>query len=257
MNKNKISAVIITKNEEHTIERCIRSLLWCDEIVILDSFSTDKTKLISQKTTPKVKFFESIFLGYGPQKQLAVSHASYDWILSIDADEEISEPLAQEIMDLLHTHDQTNIAYKIPRTLVFMGHKMRFSGEAQRPILRLFHRSQFNFNDANVHEEVVGSGRVNTLNQEMLHYSYKNWNDYITKLNHYTEQMALKLYQKKSQKKSLPMLRFFITFFKIYLLKGGILDGKAGFSWAISSSFANMLKYLKFDEILASPPHKD
>ncbi len=257
MTNIKISAVIITKNEAHTILRCLNSLLWCDEIVILDSLSTDTTKTLAIATSPKVKFYESAFLGYGPQKQLAVSKASHDWILSIDADEEITPALAQEITSTLSQNSNPEIAYKLARTLVFMGEKLSFSGEAKRPILRLFHKKYFNFNDANVHEEVVGSGKILNLKQEMLHYSYKNWNDYVAKLNHYTEQMAIKLYKNKSQKSAMPMLRFFATFLKIYLFKLAILDGQAGFSWAISSSFANMLKYLKFDEILASPPVKD
>lgn len=252
----KISAVIITKNEEHTIARCINSLLWCDEIVILDSFSTDKTKSIAQNTSPKVKFSEASFMGYGSQKQLAVSKASHDWILSIDADEEITTELATEISNTLNANPATSVAYKIPRTLVFMGKKMCFSGENRRPILRLFHRSQFNFNDANVHEEIMGSGSLRVLKNEMLHYSYKNWHDYLAKLNHYTDQMAIKLHKLNSQKIPLPVLRFFMTFFKIYILKLAIFDGSAGFTWAISSSYANMLKYLKFDEILASPKTK-
>lgn len=257
MTNIKISAVIITKNEEHTIQRCLNSLLWCDEIVILDSFSTDTTKILSLKTSPKVKFYESTFIGYGPQKQLAVSKATHQWILSIDADEEISISLAQEIVAALKNDDNPEIGYRLARTLVFMGKKLSFSGEAKRPILRLFHKKFFNFNDAIVHEEVVGAGKVINLKQEMLHYSYKNWHDYVAKLNHYTDQMALKLHLQKSHKSSMPKMRFCITFLKIYFFKLAILDGAAGFSWAISSSFANMLKYLKFDEYLASPPAKD
>lgn len=257
MTSIKISAVIITKNEEHTIQRCIKSLLWCDEIVILDSLSTDQTKSIALNTSTKVKFYESSFLGYGAQKQLAVSKANHDWILSIDADEEISQELAHEIATTLAINSNPTFAYKLPRTLVFMGKRLNFSGENKRPILRLFHRKNFNFNSANVHEEVIGNGPLVNLKQEMLHYSYKNWNDYVSKLNHYTDQMALKLYKQNSQKSILPLLRFLTTFFKIYFLKCAILDGTAGFTWAISSSFANMLKYLKFDEILASPRTKD
>lgn len=257
MTEIKISAVIITKNEAHTIERCIRSLLWCDEIIILDSMSTDKTKELCLKLSNKVKFFESAFLGYGPQKRLAVSKATYDWILSIDADEEITPQLAKEIQIEINATTDPNIAYKLARTLVFMGTKMRFSGETKRPILRLFNRKIFNFNEVNVHEEVIGPGKIKYLKEEMLHYSYKNWNDYLHKLNHYTDQMALKLSANQSQKAILPMLRFVLTFVKIYILKLAFLDGRTGFTWAISSSYANMLKYLKFDELLSSPAAKD
>jgi glycosyltransferase involved in cell wall biosynthesis len=257
MANTTISAVIITKNEEHTILRCIQSLLWCDEIVILDSLSTDTTKTLALNASPKVKFYESRFLGYGPQKQLAVSKANHEWILSIDADEVISPKLAHEITTTLQHNPNPKIAYKLARTLVFMNQKFHFSGEAKRPILRLFNKKYFNYNDANVHEEVIGTGKVLKLKQEMLHFSYKNWHDYVAKLNHYTDQMALKLSMQKSPKTAMPMIRFFTTFIKIYILKFAILDGRAGFSWAISSSFANMLKYLKYDEILASPSVKD
>lgn len=253
--KQSISAVLITKNEEMIIEKCLLSLRWCNEIIIVDSCSTDNTKVISQKFGEKVKFHEQPFLGYGKQKQFAVSKASYDWILSIDADEVITESLATEISNLIqynqNPHEST--AWKIPRTLVFMGKKLNFSGESKRPVLRLFNRKYFNFNDAIVHEEVIGTGNILCLQHEMLHFSYKNWSDYIQKLNGYTDQMAIKLKNNGSSKKPLPALRFISTFIKIYFLKFGFLDGKAGFTWAISSSFANMLKYLKFDDLLTSP----
>lgn len=255
--KKPVSAVIITKNESASLERCLSSILWCDEIIIVDSQSTDNTREIAERFSPKVKFYDQSFLGYGKQKQLAVSKASFDWILSIDADEVISEELGKEIQSHLSQDPSPMIAHKIPRTLVFMGTKLQFCGEAKRPVLRFFHRKNFNFNDARVHEEVVGQGTVQCFEHEMLHFSYKNWTDYVTKLNHYTDQMAIKLKEKGFKKSASPTLRFLGTFFKIYFLKLGILDGKAGFTWAISSGFANMLKYLKFDDLLTSPSTKD
>lgn len=251
--KNPISAVLITKNEEFVIEKCLSSLQWCDEIIIVDSCSTDKTKFLSMQFGDKVKFYDQPFLGYGLQKKFAVSKASHDWILSIDADEVITQELSHEILDLMKNNPNPNTSWKIPRTLVFMGTKLNFSGESKRPVLRLFNKNFFNFNDAIVHEEVIGNGTTKCLVNEMLHFSYKNWSDYIVKLNNYTDQMAEKLKMQNCNKNAFPALRFLTTFIKIYFLKLGFLDGKAGFTWAISSSFANMLKYLKFDALLTSP----
>jgi glycosyltransferase involved in cell wall biosynthesis len=243
----KISAVIITKNEESSIKKVITSVQWCDEIIIVDSLSTDQTCSIAKECGATV--ISQSFLGFGLQKKFAVSQASNSWILSVDADEIVTPELAVEIRD---TVDQSNpeTAFKIPRTLVFMNKIFKFSGEHKRPVLRLFHRNYFNFNDSPVHEEVVGSGKVHVLKCELLHYSYKNWNDYLEKMNLYTSKMASKLYcERKDIKYSFLKIRVFLAFLQVYVLKLGILDGIQGFLWAFSCSFAKAMKYAKYQEL--------
>lgn len=247
----KISAVIITKNEEANILRCLHSLSWCHEVIVVDSNSTDQTVSLAQ--TAGAKVIDQKFLGYGAQKHFATQQASYDWIFSIDADEEVTPELANEILATIQIAPPQQ-AFHVPRTLFFMGKKLHFSGENKKGVLRLFNRQFFQFNLASVHEEVKGNGEVLSLNNELIHYSYKNWSDYIQKMNHYSEKMAEKLVSENKKltfPKVAPWSRFLITFFKIYIIKLGFLDGLTGFSWAISSAYAHFLKYSKFLEKIA------
>ena len=271
----QITAVLITRNEERNIARCLNSLSFCSEIIIVDSFSTDKTKEISL-SYPQVKFFEAEFLGYGPQKQLAVSKASHDWIFSIDADEWCTDELQRELSSFFHESKIPELKiYAIPRTLIFLNRPLNFSGENRRPVVRFFHKSFANFNDAKVHEEVLplqnenvqvkpSGQRMKGLNGEIMHLSYHSLSDYILRMNHYSEAMAKKIVLQNSSPK-LPnpftlLLRFKITFIKIYFLRLGILDGMRGLIWSLSSAYANVIKYAKYYELLCSinnPSHKN
>jgi len=261
MNINKnlaISAVIITKNEEKIISQCLESLYFCNEIVVLDSFSTDNTEEICSKYN--VKFFKQEFLGFGKQKEKALSFATNPWILSLDADEVITPMLAKEIQKVLLSPE--TYAFFVPRTLVFMGHTLLFCGENKRPVLRLFHKDYFGFDQAIVHEEVISKfpsdkskNSIKNLSSEILHYSYKDWSDYIEKMNLYTGKMAIKALNRRAVKMKIkafkPSIRFLSTFFKIYILKLGFLDGISGLNWSITCAYANFLKYAKVNEILS------
>lgn len=244
---NKISAVIITYNEASRIKATLENLQWCDEIIVVDSHSTDQTVEICQSYHCKV--FLKKFEGYGTQKQFAVACASHDWILSIDADEIVTKELQEEIKNLM-VKDFTNHAFFIPRSLIFMSQKMRFGGEYRNLQLRLFNRKYANFNAATVHETViVENGSIGKLQNELLHYSYKDTEDYFTKFNRYTSLAAEKLYQEgKSKPISLIMIRLPFDFFYKYLIQGLILDGFAGFVWALFSSFYPIVKYVKLEE---------
>jgi glycosyltransferase involved in cell wall biosynthesis len=243
----KISAVLITYNEAACIANTLSKLVWCDEIVVVDSYSTDETVTICEKYNCKI--FYKKFEGYGTQKQFAVSCASYDWILSIDADEIVTEELKNEIQVLRKTPIES-IAFQIPRSLIFMQQKLRFGGEYRSWQLRLFNRKVANFDDAIIHEKViVKEGKITKLQHELLHYSFVDLEDYFYKFNRYTSLAAEKLYQEdKYQPILVIMLRLPFDFFYRYFLSGLFLDGFAGFVWALFACFYPIVKYIKVIE---------
>jgi glycosyltransferase involved in cell wall biosynthesis len=244
----KISAVIITFNEEHSIERALRSLDFCDEIVVADSGSTDATVVVCEKY--KCRVFTRPFDGYGPYKQFAVSKASNDWVLSIDTDEVVSGELKREIVSLFSAGAPPALGYYIPRTLVFLGRLLRFGGEYRKKHLRLFNRNAGAFTDEKVHEKVCVSGKTDSLKNQILHYSYDSICDYFEKFNRYTTAAAQSLFERKKKASALNvMARFPLTFIKIYFIKGCFLDGYAGFIWALFSSMYPVVKYAKLHEL--------
>jgi len=238
----KISACIITKNEERNIERCLSSLFWVDEIVVVDSGSTDKTLEICEKH--KCKIIASEWLGFGPTKNLAVSIAKNNWILSIDSDEEISPLLMKRIQSL----DTTKYnGFLIKRSSYFLGKKIKFSGWQNDYPIRFFNKKYGNFNNETVHESVILSPfRTSKINEEILHYPYTSIFDHLVKINLYSELSASKM-QKKNKKVSIlfAILSGLIKFIKMYFIKLGFLDGKEGFILSFNSSFAQTIKYLK------------
>jgi len=243
---HKLSAVIITYNEEACIGRTLAALDFCDEIVVVDSGSTDTTVSICQQC--KCTILTRSFDGYGTQKQFAVSKASYDWILAVDADEVVTDSLKQEIIKAL-TKETDVQGYFIPISLVFLGKLLRFGGEYKKPHLRLFNRQAGTFTKNTVHEGVHIEGKTQTLKNHILHYSYKNISDYILKFNAYTSAAAKAL--KESGRKTSPfsiVLRFPLTFFKIYFVKGCLFDGYQGFIWSLLSSLYPVVKYAKLLE---------
>jgi glycosyltransferase involved in cell wall biosynthesis len=244
----KISAVLITYNEASIIAKTLENLAWCDEIVVVDSGSDDETVKICEQYACKVYYKK--FEGFGTQKQYAVACASYDWILSIDADEILSVELQNELQNLKKLEKLPANAYNIPRSLIFMEQKIRFGGEYRNLQLRFFNRKFANFNDLSVHESVlVQDKKVLALKSELLHYSYKNLADYFTKLNHYTSLAADKLFaENKRQPLPILMIRFPFDFLYKYIFQGLIFDGFAGFIWALFSSISPVVKYSKVEE---------
>ena len=257
---HKISAVLITYNEATIIAKTLEHLRWCDEIVVIDSGSTDETVQICEKYGCKIHYKK--FEGYGTQKQFAVTCANHDWILSIDADEIITPDLQIEIQNLVKLQDLPAKAFNIPRSLIFMHRKLRFGGEYRNLQLRFFNRKYANFNDLTIHESVILQSEQNQskqnldnltigkLEHEILHDSYKNIADYFNKLNNYTSLAADKLFQQqKRQILTLLMLRLPFDFFYKYIIQGLVFDGFAGFIWALFSSIYPIVKYAKLEEM--------
>ena len=246
----KISITLITINFEKTLKSVLEAVSWADEIVLVDSGSTDKTLEIARQFNAKIVY--RAFDGYGSQKNFATSQASNDWILSLDDDEILTPELQQEIQNLsLSTTDYEG--FKIPRSLIFLGKLLRFSGEYKRLTLRLFNRKQGNWNAEYVHESVEVKGKIGILKHQILHDSYRDLTDYFNKFNKYTSLGAKTLAERGKTSSSLKIIsRFPITFLKIYILKGSCLDGYAGFMWALLTAINPVVKYAKLKEIRSS-----
>jgi len=247
--QKKISAVIITKNSERLIADVLKSIQWCDEIVIVDSGSADNTLEICKKYNCQI--FHREFNGFGEQKNFAVNQASNDWILSIDADEIITDELREEIKFRLADDTEKYSGYYIPINLFFFGKLLNFGGSKIKRKLRLFNKKYGNFNLNKVHESVeLSFGKIGQLKNKMLHYSYASISDYFVKFNSYTDIAAEELLKKNKFKNFCAIvIRFPVEFLKRYILQLGILDGRAGFVWCLFCAFYPVVKYLKLYEL--------
>ncbi|RKX17317.1 MAG: glycosyltransferase family 2 protein [Candidatus Zixiibacteriota bacterium] len=243
-----LSAVVITRNEEANIKRCLLSLQIADEIIVVDSGSTDRTIEIAENLGAKVYVKE--WAGYGFAKKEGVSKAFGKWIISLDADEELSPELAKEISTavLSETGDS---GFYIKRKTNFLGRWIYHCGWYPDYILRLFKKEDGDFNESVVHEKVILNGRVGYLKAEILHYSYNTIEHYFEKFATYTTLGAEQAY--KSGKKS----RWFhivfkppVSFIKHYFIKLGFLDGLEGFIISAFSAMAVMVKYSKLRHLI-------
>jgi len=239
----KLSAILITKNEEANLERCLRSVAWVDEIIVVDTDSTDATVEIARSF--KAKVYSPEWKGFGPAKQYALDQAAGEWILSIDADEEVSFTLKNEIIQLLEKVPP-HIGYNIPRKTQFLGRWILHSGWYPDYVLRLFRRDAGNFTSALVHEKVevvVSTGR---LHNPLMHYSYPTLEDYTRKLDQYSTLGAEEMF--KAGKKWSPYylaLKPFISFWRKLIFQKGWRDGWEGFLIAYLTSTGTLLKYAK------------
>jgi glycosyltransferase involved in cell wall biosynthesis len=249
----KISAIIITLNEERRIAATLRALDFCDEIVVVDSGSTDATVSICRRFNCRI--FTRPFDGYGSQKEFAVSKAANDWVLALDADEAVSDALKREIVSAFSTGPGNVQGFYLPISLVFLGKILRFGGEYKKPHLRLFNRTFGSFTGDKVHEHVEIKGKKARLKNHILHDSYDGIGDYLAKFSGYTSIAAEALFQKgRTHAKLNVFVRFPLTFIKIYFVKGCIFDGYRGFVWSLFSSFYHVVKFAKLLEKQAAHP---
>jgi glycosyltransferase involved in cell wall biosynthesis len=249
----QVSAVIIALNEEADIARAVDSVRWCDEVLVVDSGSTDRTVEICAARGCKVIHRE--FTGYGEQKAFAVMQAANDWVFVVDADEEVTPALRDEIRQKLDSPVNCH-GFRIPITTVLWDKVIRTKDRHTANKLRLFDRRYGNFQHQQVHESVVLSGPSELLRERMYNHSYANIADYFEKFNRYTSAAALQCFAagKRSGVTS-ALIRLPLTFFQMYLGNGYVADGTVGFVWSLFSAFYPVVKYLKLWELqMAATP---
>jgi glycosyltransferase involved in cell wall biosynthesis len=242
-----LSAALIVKNEENNIRRCLESIRWIEDIVVFDSGSTDQTLEICRDFGCRI--FEGEWPGFGPAKQYAVSKTCHDWVLVIDADEEVSPELKEDILKVLENPDFDG--YRIRRISYYLGRQIRHSGWNRDETLRLFYKERGHFNDKPVHESVqIPSGRIGRIRSPLYHYSYPDLNTHLRKIVHYTD-LAAQSAVRHGKRSNLccAFLRADVKFLKMYFLQAGFLDGREGLILAWVSAFGVFLKYVKISRL--------
>lgn len=250
----KLSAIIITKNEEANLERCLQSISWVDEIIVVDSASTDATVEIARRFGARI--FSPEWQGFGPAKQYAFDQASGDWVLSIDADEEISFTLKSEIHHLLE-QEPSCAGYAIPRKTQFLGRWILYSGWSPDYVVRLFRRRDGHFTPALVHEEVIVEGAVGRLANPLMHYSYPTIEDYTRKLDNYSTLAAEELF--RAGEKFSPFKLVFkpiAAVIRKLIIQRGWKDGWEGYLIACLTGVGVLLKYAKLRALHPNFPQK-
>ncbi len=239
----KISATIITHNEERNLPRAIESLRCADEIVVVDSGSSDRTLEIAEKFGARV--IDSPWPGYAKQKNLAAERAENDWILSLDADESLSEALEAEIWHIKKSGPQFD-AYTMPRMARYLGRWIRHSGWYPDRKVRLYHRAKATWEGDYVHESVKVNGTVGHIEGNLLHFTCDSLSEHIKTMDRYTTLAAEQLVASE-QKVTWGRLIFEPpwTFFNSYVMKAGYLDGVEGLAIANMAALYNFLKYAK------------
>jgi len=246
MMRKRISAVIITRNEQDNIVAAIESLKFADQIVVADTSSEDKTIELARAAGAEV--YDIPFDGYGAAKNKAIEFCTGDWIFSIDADERVTPELAQSIMTSIER--ENGIAcYAANRLTYFLGRPIKHSGWFPDYVVRLFKKGR-RFSEKRVHESLEATGDVGKLSGLLLHYSYTGLEQYIDKLNFYTTLNAGEMKREGKRGRTIDMIFHPVAvFFKMFVFRAGILDGAAGFLLAVLSSYHVFVKYAKLRQL--------
>lgn len=239
-----VSVAIITLNAAQPLPACLASVAFADDIVVLDCGSTDGTQSLATGLGARV--VEGDWLGYGAQKHKAVGLARHDWVLCLDADEQVSAPLRHAIAGALAGVTPTHMAWRMARSNRFMGRFLRHGEGYPDWSLRLFHRDYARWSDDPVHEKVLTDAAVGTLSGDLLHESAESLDAYLTKQNRYTTLQALQLAAAgRSASWAQIALRPLARFVKFYVLRRGFLDGVPGLVHIGIGCFNSMMKYAK------------
>ncbi|PSV19807.1 glycosyltransferase family 2 protein [Photobacterium kishitanii] len=243
--KHSLSVILITKNEADRVELCLQSIAGiADEIIVLDSGSTDETVAICQRYTDNVTVTD--WPGFGKQKQRALDKASCDWVLSIDADEALDEQMQQALISLLAQDTITATAYRLPWGVTLYGKTLKY-GRSARSVLRLFKREGARYTLDEVHETVIPSvGNTEVLRGLLLHYTHRDYGHGLDKAAQYAW-LGSKKYHRKGKKShglALALVRAIWTFILIYIIRRGFLDGSIGFIVAMTYAQVSFNKYV-------------
>jgi glycosyltransferase involved in cell wall biosynthesis len=239
----RISATVVTLNEERNIARAIESLRCVDEIVVVDSGSTDRTREIASSLGARV--IQETWRGYAGQKNLASGCAAHDWILSIDADEAVSEELEAEILELKREGPKFH-AYSFPRLAQYLGRWIRHGGWYPDRKIRLFHRGFGQWTGEYVHESVRTTGSAGELQGKLLHFTCSSLSEHLRTLDRYTTLAAAEV---RARNRAVPARRLLVdpawTVFRTYVIRRGFLDGPQGIAIAWMAGLYTFLKYAK------------
>ena len=249
---SSVSAVVITKNEEQNIGDCLKSVDWVDEIIVVDAESQDRTTERASEYTQRI--FVRPWPGFGAQKNFGIDQADSDWILILDADERVSPELKAEIQHLLGSWSPGGpVAFEAPRRNIFYGKWVRWGGTYPDYQIRLFRKGKARYKDVEVHENLMISGAVGTLNGHFKHFTERQIVDHFRKFNLYTTLAA------REKGKSQDFVRWYhllvnplIVFLKTYFLRKGFRDGIRGVIIAVFASMYTFVKYAKLWETLCS-----
>jgi glycosyltransferase involved in cell wall biosynthesis len=240
-----LSVIVIAKDEEASIARTLESVAFADEVVVVDSGSTDRTVAIARELGAKVTMTAD-WPGFGPQKNRALDLAHGDWVLSLDADEWLTAESAEEIRRVVGANAAEVAAYRMPRRSSFCGRFLRHSGWWPDYVLRLFRRGRARFSDDVVHERVIADGKIGTLSLPIMHETFVDLEDLVDKMNRYSTHGARQL-QREGKSSSLveAIARALWAFFRTYVLRAGFLDGREGFMLAWATAEGTYYRYAK------------
>jgi glycosyltransferase involved in cell wall biosynthesis len=245
----KLSVIVISKNEAANIRACLESVAWADEIIVVDSGSTDGTVELAREFTSHV-YLHPDWPGFGPQKNRALDYATNDWVLSIDADERVTPELRIAIEAVMRNDANACVAYRVSRLSSYCGRYMRHSGWYPDRIVRLFRRNVARFSDDLVHERLLIEGVIGQLDGELLHYAFDSAEEVLHKMDMYSTAGAQRLHQ-QGRKATLTgaVLRGMWSFFRTWVLRAGFLDGREGFMLAISNAEGTYYRYIKLMQL--------
>lgn len=242
MERPRLSVVAIVRNEEDRIAPMLESVRFADEIVILDSFSQDRTLEIAARYTDRIH--QRVFDNFSSQRNHATSLCSHDWVFFIDADERVTPELREAILSELGA-GPAHAAYRVRRDVFFMEERVRFGGWSGNSVVRLMDRRRCDWGPALVHESVRTQGTVGRLAGLLEHHTYRGFTDYLQKLEHYSALVAHQKMARKKRRITLAdlLLQPLVKFLKFYVWKLGFLDGKVGFIISVVNTWDTFLRY--------------
>jgi len=244
----KLTAIVTTFNEEENIRDCLALLRFADEILVVDSFSTDATIEIA-RSIPAVRLLQHEYLGNGPQCNWAMEQASHPWALIVDADERVTRALALEIEELLGRGLRGD-AYRLRRENVFLGRVIRHSGWGSDRLVRLVRKGAVRYPDQRVHADIVLRAAAPTLQAPLLHYTFRSFGQYLEKLHRYAEWAAQDGLQKGSRAGVVEIaFRPAWRFLRMYVVQAGFLDGLPGLIVCALQSYGVFLKWARLWEL--------
>jgi len=245
---NNLSVVVLTKNEENRIAKCLESVKWADEIIVVDDESTDKTLGIAKRYTDKVLTRKMDI--EGRHRNWAYAQAKNSWVLSLDADEIVTPELKAQIEQVIKNNPKEN-GFTIPRRNYIGDYWVKYGGWYPSPQLKLFKKDKFHYEEAGVHPRAFMDDPCGHFNSDIIHYSYKNLEDFLNKLNNQTTREAKKwIQQNKPMRLGRFIWRSLDRFMRTYIGRKGYKDGFVGFVVAFNAGLYQFISYLKYRELI-------